>query len=114
MIFFLPQISMSVLRTLTTARIIALTLSEDTSACVMMATFWNQTITHAMVSIGIESVLYHHFLSVDIDECNEGKEDCHSNATCANTEGSYNCTCVYGYSGDGRNCTSKTLKPVLQ
>ena len=43
----------------------------------------------------------------DINECDEGKDDCSSNATCHNAAGSYTCTCVYGYSGDGYNCTSK-------
>ena len=46
-----------------------------------------------------------HFLLTDINEC-ETTRACHSNATCSNTEGSYNCSCVYGYIGDGFNCTS--------
>ena len=43
---------------------------------------------------------------VDVNECDEETADCHSNATCSNTVGSYDCTCVLGYSGDGFNCTS--------
>ena len=42
----------------------------------------------------------------DIDECSSENE-CHVNATCANTVGSYNCTCKKGYEGDGRNCSGK-------
>ena len=42
----------------------------------------------------------------DIDECSSENE-CHVNATCANTMGSYNCTCKRGYGGDGRNCSGK-------
>lgn len=44
------------------------------------------------------------FLIADIDECSSGHR-CHNNATCQNTVGSYTCTCVNGYTGDGINCT---------
>ena len=47
------------------------------------------------------------FLKTDINECEEGTNLCHNNASCSNTEGSYNCTCIYSYIGDGINCTSK-------
>ena len=48
---------------------------------------------------------YVHFVP-DIDECSS-ENDCHVNATCTNTLGSYNCTCNKGYEGDGRNCSGK-------
>ena len=44
----------------------------------------------------------------DIDECSSANE-CHQNATCNNTKGSYNCTCKDGFEGDGKNCTGKIL-----
>ncbi|XP_068705898.1 adhesion G protein-coupled receptor E1-like [Montipora foliosa] len=44
------------------------------------------------------------FCQEDINECSSENE-CHVNATCTNTKGSYNCTCKEGYEGDGRNCT---------
>nr|DAD37371.1 TPA_asm: hypothetical protein HUJ06_008012 [Nelumbo nucifera] len=39
----------------------------------------------------------------DIDECKDPniKRNCHSAATCINTEGSYYCACPSGYHGDG-------------
>lgn len=40
----------------------------------------------------------------DIDECSSANE-CHLDATCTNTKGSYNCTCQDGFEGDGKNCT---------
>ena len=43
-------------------------------------------------------------LVADIDECSSG-HGCHNSATCQNTVGSYTCTCVNGYTGDGINCT---------
>ena len=44
----------------------------------------------------------------DIDECSSANE-CHLDATCTNTKGSYNCTCQDGFEGDGKNCTGKIL-----
>ena len=44
----------------------------------------------------------------DIDECSSANE-CHQNATCNNTKGSYNCTCKDGFEGDGKNCTGEIL-----
>ena len=32
---------------------------------------------------------------------------CDANATCYNTDGSYDCECTLGFTGDGRNCSSK-------
>lgn len=40
----------------------------------------------------------------DIDECTTNTHDCHSSATCTNTECSFTCTCNEGYTGDGRSC----------
>ena len=42
--------------------------------------------------------------SSDIDECSKGSDDCHDNATCIDTDGSYNCSCNSGYSGNGTYC----------
>ena len=43
-------------------------------------------------------------LILDIDECVEGQSDCHANATCMNTVGSFTCTCNAGSAGDGKTC----------
>lgn len=48
-------------------------------------------------------------LFIDINECRKPEEnECHANALCNNTEGSYVCRCFNGYRGDGKNCTGKT------
>ena len=40
----------------------------------------------------------------DIDECETGNDNCHENAQCTNTEGSFTCSCNPGYAGDGTEC----------
>lgn len=41
---------------------------------------------------------------VDINECSRGTDICHEEATCTNTEGSYECACAAGFEGDGFRC----------
>ncbi|VFQ85111.1 unnamed protein product [Cuscuta campestris] len=38
----------------------------------------------------------------NIDECKEGTNSCHGNATCIDIPGNYTCTCNKGFEGDGR------------
>ena len=46
----------------------------------------------------------------DIDECAMSIDNCDpANGVCTNAEGSFICTCIIGYGGDGINCTSKLL-----
>ena len=40
-------------------------------------------------------------------------DNCADNATCSDTEGSYECTCDPGFSGDGFNCTSKINRVLI-
>uniref|UniRef100_A0A8C2X8M0 Sushi, von Willebrand factor type A, EGF and pentraxin domain-containing protein 1 n=1 Tax=Cyclopterus lumpus TaxID=8103 RepID=A0A8C2X8M0_CYCLU len=42
---------------------------------------------------------------LDVDECALGS-DCDEHARCQNTDGSYTCTCIHPYSGEGKNCTA--------
>ena len=47
----------------------------------------------------------------DIVECASSElNQCHPQATCANTDGSFTCTCNEGYAGDGRICEGKNFK----
>ena len=46
---------------------------------------------------------------IDIDECSLNIDNCHSNATCTNTPGSFTCTCNPGYFGDGVTCRGMLL-----
>ena len=62
-------------------------------------------------------------VSSDIDECDRGglssdhqhlAHTCHDDAKCTNTNGSYYCACLEGYSGSGRNCSGTSRKVVRQ
>ncbi|KAM4536515.1 sushi, von Willebrand factor type A, EGF and pentraxin domain-containing protein 1 [Odontesthes bonariensis] len=48
---------------------------------------------------------------LDVDECALGS-DCDNHARCQNTEGSYSCTCIHPYTGDGKNCTEPVKCPT--
>lgn len=45
----------------------------------------------------------------DINECETDnlayRHNCHVNASCTNTHGSFRCTCISVYTGDGVTCT---------
>ena len=43
----------------------------------------------------------------DIDECTDGTDNCDVNASCANTDGGFTCTCDNGYTSDGTACTDE-------
>ena len=48
-------------------------------------------------------------LHPDINECTSNAHDCDVKAFCNNTEGSFNCTCPAGYTGNhGTSCTGKS------
>lgn len=48
----------------------------------------------------------------DVDECLTSKDNCHTNASCSNSEGSYGCQCVPGFTGDGFTCSSNKYNKV--
>lgn len=43
-------------------------------------------------------------IAKDIEECTTDTDNCHTEANCTNTKGSFYCTCHHGYSGDGVTC----------
>jgi len=42
---------------------------------------------------------------IDINECSLGTSNCHINAICSNTIGSYECHCKPGFIGNGIECS---------
>ena len=43
----------------------------------------------------------------DVNECSDSTHDCSEFAVCADIDGSYECSCNFGYTGNGTVCTSK-------
>ena len=52
-----------------------------------------------------DDVLLNH---ADINECLTKPSPCSSNATCMNTDGSFVCQCMEGYTGNGTICEGIT------
>ena len=53
------------------------------------------------------SVIKIPMITTDIDECKQDMNNCHTEANCTDTEGSFYCTCNNGFEGDdGTHCES--------
>ena len=50
--------------------------------------------------VNCECVIY-----TDIDECVIATHSCDRNAMCTNSEGSFDCVCFPGFTGDGLSCS---------
>ena len=42
-----------------------------------------------------------------MNECSRNTHECHAEAVCINTVGSYNCSCGEGWLGDGKQCSDE-------
>ena len=71
--------------------------SEDTTILAFLSFPVSTFIKH------FQSVVFQ--FSLDLNECSSNSDNCHINAICHNTVGSYTCTCKPGYKGDGRACS---------
>ena len=88
-----------------------------TGECLCLGTWmtWSERIIDNVYAM----VCFH----VDINECENGDDNCNENANCSNTEGSFSCCsntegsftcyCNPGYAGDGVICTGKLPLIIL-
>ena len=50
---------------------------------------------------------------VEVNECDDGNHNCHSEAACTDTVASFTCSCNQGYSGDGVLCEGNKILKYL-
>ena len=62
--------------------------------CVCMCVNYNNT----------QYLFFRSHFPPDINECEDGLDDCDPFADCTNTVGSFECQCQEGFTGDGREC----------
>lgn len=62
--------------------------------------------------LGISDARWAYAQCPDVDECGLGLHDCHPQAVCTNTDGSFSCHCRKGYIGDGRTSCIRTCYNV--
>ena len=53
-------------------------------------------------------------ISLDFNECTTNQHNCHEDATCNNTRGSWNCFCNQGYTGSGTLCQGISLFKLIK
>ena len=71
----------------------------------ILALEWSVKVCIGQCIITIVNTQYTDIL-IDVDECASSESnDCHPDASCNNTVGSYVCTCLSGFEGNGTFCT---------
>ena len=58
-------------------------------------------------SVSLSAAQPYFFFFLDVDDCTEMTDNCDINAYCNNTVGSFNCTCNFGFTGNGTTCAGK-------
>lgn len=53
------------------------------------------------------------FFLIDINECENGQDNCSANSECENILGDFNCPCNHNFVRVGTECLSKSLKAIL-
>ena len=66
--------------------------------------FWGSSSSKEMT---FEILFFFRTDSSDNNECTLGIHNCHANAACSNTDGSFTCACNTGYRGNGVTCTGR-------
>ena len=84
------------------------------------------TVPVCMVTVGMDSSAQVNYTCVvgnlcivilvtfsGINLCDVGPTDCHTNATCLDRDGGYDCVCNDGYTGSGTHCDGISVFIVL-
>jgi N-acetylneuraminic acid mutarotase len=73
---------------------------------------FNNPHTNCSDALGLSDAKWAYAQCPDVDECGLGLHDCHPQAICTNTDGSFSCHCRKGYIGDGRTSCIRTCYNV--
>jgi hypothetical protein len=65
----------------------------------------SKSFIHVSIILQLSANYCNTFIFLDVNECLT--RPCHHNANCTDTEGSYDCKCNVGFSGNGVTCTSE-------
>ena len=59
---------------------------------------------------------YSFSITSDIDECSAESNPCDENSDCTNIDGSYNCVCKQGFTGNRSTCEGNvnTMQVIIQ
>lgn len=100
-------------RVLSTAPVLLVTAEMESRVVVSESLNWKQKKRWLSTKIDCDSLVFSLrdiqclCLSLDIDECGTNTDNCHVDANCTNTKGSFYCTCKTGYSGNGIVCEGR-------
>ena len=97
--------------TLMVAFTVTVTLATLEVVILETAMVYTVDLWHYYDSFLLRGILLPLICFADIDECILGLDNCHDNATCTNSIGSYTCMCNDGFEGNGYqfNCSGKIL-----
>lgn len=75
-----------------------------------VATWWVQKLVYKMFIMMCLLISFFFCLHSDLNECALITNNCHADSTCTNQNGSFDCNCNIGYSGNGTFCEGKHLR----
>ena len=71
--------------------------------------WWNCDFTSCFITLFYNNLLIYK----DVDECTSQTHNCPANGVCTNVEGSFQCECQSGFTGDGKTCDGRSRDTIV-